>query len=63
MIIIRELAKHSNKLDNIAQNEERGITISAMIGSKYKIKFIDSYKFLKAALNLLGENLEEAQLV
>src|SRR5208282_2899296 len=62
-LIIRELAKRSNKLDIIAQNEERYITISAMIGSKYKIKFIDSYKFLKASLGSLGENLEEAQLV
>jgi hypothetical protein len=62
-LIIRELAKRSNKLDIIAQNEERYITISAMIGSKYKIKFIDSYKFLKAALGSLGENLEENQLV
>ena len=62
-LIIKELAKQSNKLDIIAQNEERYITIQAMIGSKYKIKFIDSYKFLKASLDKLGGDLEENQLV
>ena len=62
-LLIRELAKQSSKLDIIAQNEERYITILAMIGSKYKIKFIDSFKFLKGSLDSLAANLEENQLV
>ena len=66
--IIEELAKEfKSKIDSLGENTEKYITFSVPIETendnsktiKYKIKFIDSYRFMHSSPSSLVDNLSE----
>ena len=67
--IIKELAKESeSNFECLGENTEKYITFSVPIKKKidnedleitYKIKFIDSYRFMSSSLSKLVDNLSE----
>ena len=67
--IIKELLKEFNgNFECLGENTEKYITFSAQIKKKienkdiettYKIKFIDSYRFMSSSLSKLSDNLSE----
>ena len=68
-LIIKELVKEfEGKLEYSGENTEKYITFSVPIKKKienkdleitYKIKFIDSYRFMATSLSKLADNLSE----
>ena len=67
--IIKELAKEfEGNFECLGENTEKYITLSVPINKKidnkdleitYKIKFIDSYRFMPSSLSKLVDNLSE----
>ena len=61
--IIKELAKFKRKFECLGENTEYYITFSAPIKNdedkKYKIKFIDSFRFMTTSRSTLVDNLSE----
>ena len=67
--IIKELVKEFDRnFECLGENTEKYITFSVLINKKienkdleirYKIKFIDSYRFMSSSLSKLVDNLSE----
>lgn len=57
-IIIQQLGKDTNRIDVIPSTEEKFISFSKYFGT-FKVKFLDTYKFLSSSLEELANNLAE----
>ncbi|XP_074026183.1 uncharacterized protein [Leptinotarsa decemlineata] len=75
-LFIKELCTDKNKVDVIAQTKEKYVSFTkhlfmentlyrnGQIKKKYlKLRFVDSFKFLAASLQELGDNLDEKHFV
>ena len=62
--IIKELANEfKGEFDCLGENTEKYITFSVLIkndnGKTYKVKFIDSFRFMSSSLSSLADNLSD----
>jgi len=65
-LFIKNLGKTQGQIDCIPNNEEKYISFSNSVNDennkfKYKIRFIDSFKFMSSSLDKLVNNLEPDQ--
>ena len=60
--VVKELAKEVDGLVCIGENSEKHITFKALLNNNdvtYKLKFIDSFRFMPNSLQNLVDNLTE----
>jgi len=64
-LFIKNLGKTQGQIDCIPNNEEKYISFSKSANDdkkfKYKIRFVDSFKFMSSSLDKLVKNLEPDQ--
>ena len=65
-LFIKNLGKTQGQIDCIPNNEEKYVSFSKSVNDenkkfKYKIRFIDSFKFMSSSLDKLVNNLDPDQ--
>lgn len=62
-LFVRELGLNEEKIDVIAQNKEKYISFSKTVivdaENRFKLRFLDSFRFMSSSLQNLAQNLKE----